>query len=89
METYTNENNTTISRNNAGEIGKNILFVGHVRGRWGGKNNTTTNRVRGERQKRSNVDAGGRMVTAITTQQSPEVEIILLFCCAACLVSII
>eukprot|EP00956_Cyclotella_meneghiniana_P041425 scaffold226408_cov30-Cyclotella_meneghiniana.AAC.1 len=38
-------NNTTISRNGGGEMGKNTTIVGQIRGRQGGNADTTTNRT--------------------------------------------
>eukprot|EP00956_Cyclotella_meneghiniana_P002040 scaffold2272_cov35-Cyclotella_meneghiniana.AAC.3 len=41
------ETNATISwnsRGRGGEMRKNTTIVGHISGRWGGKENTTTNR---------------------------------------------
>eukprot|EP00956_Cyclotella_meneghiniana_P018717 scaffold31391_cov75-Cyclotella_meneghiniana.AAC.12 len=42
-----------------GELGQNTTIVGHIRGRWAGKENTTTNQIRGEKHIRMNADGGG------------------------------
>eukprot|EP00956_Cyclotella_meneghiniana_P009739 scaffold13509_cov35-Cyclotella_meneghiniana.AAC.1 len=76
------------AKNEGGEIGKNTTIVGHIRGRWSGsgKENATTNQIRGERQKRTNAvgGGGGGQDKQHNNQQSTEADYVVIFCCVAC-----
>ena len=60
-------------------MGKNTTIVVHIRGRWGGKENATINRIRGERQNRTNAAGGGGGGQQKQHNNQPKQMILLFF----------